>query len=45
MIVSWGQVDDAVVELVPFPGDQLVPEGVTGVTGGCGVEYKDGLVL
>lgn len=34
MVVPRGQVDDAVVELVPFSGDQLVPEGAAG--GGCG---------
>lgn len=39
MVVSWGQVDDTVVELIPFPGDQLASEGVTG--GG----WREGQVL
>lgn len=43
MVVSWGQVDDTVVELIPFPGDQLVSEGVTG--GGYGVGQKEGLAF
>lgn len=30
VVVSWGQVDDTVVERIPFLGDQLVSEGVTG---------------
>lgn len=34
VVVPGGQVDDAVVELIPFPGDQLTPEGVAG--GGWG---------
>lgn len=33
VVVPGRQVDDAVVQLVPFPGDQLAPEGIAG--GGC----------
>lgn len=29
VVVPRGQIYDTVVELIPFPGDQLVPEGVT----------------
>lgn len=43
MVVSGGQVDDTVVELIAFAGDQLVPEGVMG--GGCGVGQREGLAL
>lgn len=39
MVVSWGQVDDTVVQLIPFPGDQLVSEGVTGGS------WREGQVL
>jgi hypothetical protein len=38
VVVPRGQVDDTVVELIPFPGDQLVSEGLT--RGGCGVEQR-----
>lgn len=34
VVVPRGQVDDTVVELVPFSSDQLIPEGAAG--GGCG---------
>ena len=40
MVVSWGQVDDTVVERIPFLGDQLVSEGVTG--GSYWVGQKEG---
>ena len=43
MVVSWGQVDDTVVERIPFLGDQLVSEGVTG--GSYWVGQKEGLAF
>lgn len=41
VVVPGGQVNDAVVELVPFSGDQLAPEGATG--GGCGADTNQAL--
>lgn len=43
VVVSWGQVDDTVVERIPFLGDQLVSEGVTG--GSYWVGQKEGLAF